>query len=99
MSGLTTFVVLAIEHDPDTLPALWNWQTIADHPGRVDLLAHAQALTNTENGLPDQVRARWEAEWLALALEAPLCLRCNSTRCNPDPTCSLCFRRKELTAP
>lgn len=96
--SLTTFVVLAVEHDPDTLPALWNWQQLADHPGRVALLAHAQALTNAENGLSDQVRARWEAEWLALALEAPRCLRCDSTRSEPDLTCSLCFRRKELTS-
>jgi hypothetical protein len=94
--SLTTYVVLAIEHDPDTTPELWDWEALGDHPGRIDLLAHAQTATSDENGLSEQVRSRWEAEWLALALEAPLCLRCGSSRDNPDPTCSLCFRRSRV---
>ncbi|MFD7161613.1 hypothetical protein ACFV9C_44010 [Kribbella sp. NPDC059898] len=94
----TTYVVLAIDHGPETTPHLWDWQVLGDHPDRIEVLTHAQVLNSEGVGLSEQVRDRWQAEWLMLALEQPLCLRCGATREEPDRECSLCFRRSSHSA-
>lgn len=98
MMSYTTYVVLAIDHDPDTMPHRWDWQVMGDHPGRIAVLAHAKVLSTEDNKLAEQVRERWEAEWLTLLLEAARCPRCDASRDNPDLECSLCFRRSHPTA-
>ena len=39
----TTFVLLAIDHDPQVHPEDWNWSLLVDHPDPVGVVAHALA--------------------------------------------------------
>lgn len=52
---LTTFVLLAIDHDPATRPDTWDWAALCDHPEPVGVVASA---TVTDD---EQVAARGRA--------------------------------------
>lgn len=92
--SVTTFLLVAVEHDPDTYPELWDWTAFIDHTKPIALIAHGRAATAAFPAeMVDQVRHCWGVEWQTLALTAPICIRCEATPDDPTRDCSLCFRR------
>lgn len=51
----TTFVLLAIDHDPATRPDTWDWAALADDPEPVGVVASA---TVDDDVAGDRVAAR-----------------------------------------
>jgi hypothetical protein len=90
---LTTYILLAIEHEGTESPHLWEWDSKFDARGTIKLLSHGQASVDDIDALTEAVRTAWMASWLKICLTADYCPRCQSPVDSPDPTCSLCFRR------
>ena len=54
----TTFILLAIDHDPAAQPELWDWAALADHPDPVGVVA---AATVDDEAAGDLLAARGRA--------------------------------------